>query len=130
MLAAEHRLFFINIYGCHARPSSAQRALKRVGFDQPRPAVPTSSASGFMRARSAALTIPRGIHQPHVQRDHIRFGEDRLAAARDLVVVVTRLGDGRFASPHPHVHANALPYRDHFAWLRSVNTSVFPAECG
>jgi hypothetical protein len=57
--SAQHRLLLVSIDGGSTGPALAQRRLQRAGLDDLRRLVLTSSAVGFIRARSAAVTMPR-----------------------------------------------------------------------
>ena len=70
----------------------------------------TSSAVGFMRARSAAVTSPSvDWHQSHVQREDVALLEEGLLAARRRVVVDGGLRPRGVASPDEHAHAKCAP---------------------
>jgi hypothetical protein len=59
MARVEHRLFLVDVDRGHPRAPALQGGDQRAGLDRRRSAGVTSSAVGFMRARSPAVTISR-----------------------------------------------------------------------
>jgi hypothetical protein len=64
-----------------AGPAPSQRLLQRIGCTSSARLVLTNRASGFMRARSSAVTMPRVSDQAQVQAQHIGLFEQRAREA-------------------------------------------------
>ena len=84
-VGVDERLVLVHVDRGHARagrPAAPRRA--RPARSSPARLVLTSSAVGFIRARSAARDdAARGVDEAQVQRDHVALLEERLAARRD-----------------------------------------------
>jgi hypothetical protein len=59
MARVEHGLVLVDVNRCHSRAPVLQRGDQRAGLDELGSADVTSSAVGFILARSPAVTMPR-----------------------------------------------------------------------
>jgi hypothetical protein len=72
-----------------------------------------TNSAGFMRARSSAVTMPRGVVQAQVQAQHIGLFKEGVARFGRHVAVRHRLGAAGFAAPDHHLHAERAAQAGH-----------------
>ncbi len=114
VLGPQHRLVLVDVHRGHAGPTLGQRGLERARNDEPGAARVDEDGGGLhpreiLRGHHAAGRVD----QPHVNRDHVRLGEEGLAARGGGVAVGLGLLERALAAPREHVHAERAPVARH-----------------
>ena len=102
----QHRLFLIHIDRGHAGPPGRKAATSAPGSISGARLVLTRSAVGFMRAKSAAVTMSRVAVTSRMCREMTsQSAKNCFFARRDRIAVGARLFERSGARPDQHRHA-------------------------